>query len=155
MLGAAHAVAAVGAHAELALDALLQGRRVVVLGHLPGLPPQAGSGTERPLAGRVECGGTVWAPERIGRSSNSRGSARRTPSNLFLISEMSLKWPTLITPKEVQRHENMKITLIFDCMIVLGAEFYVPNGAEGAVCLPTLPTLPFQRCEILFLRVCA
>ena len=67
-------------------------------------------------------------------------------------TEMSLKWPTLITPKEVQRHENLKNTLIFDCMIVIGAEFYVPNGAEGAVCLPTLP---FQRCEILFLRVCA
>ena len=75
-----------------------------------------------------------------------KARARRTPSNLFLISEMSLKWPTLITPKEVQRHENLKITLIFDCKIVLGAEFYVPNGAEGAVCLPTLPTLPFQRC---------
>ena len=52
---------------------------------------------------------------------------------------------TPVTPEEVQRHENLKITLIFDCMIVIGAEFYVPNGAEGAVCLPTLPTLPFQR----------
>ena len=68
---------------------------------------------------------------------------------------MSLKWPIVVTREEVQRHENLKITLIFDCKIVLGAEFYVPNGAEGAVCLPTLPTLPFQRCEILFLRVCA
>ena len=44
---------------------------------------------------------------------------------------MSPKWPTGVTREEVQRHENLKITLIFDCMIVLGAEFYVPNGAEG------------------------
>ena len=42
---------------------------------------------------------------------------------------MVLKWPTGATREEVQRHENLKITLIFDCMIVLGAEFYVPNGA--------------------------
>ena len=57
-----------------------------------------------------------------------KARARRTPSNLFLIFR-DRKWPTGVTREEIQRHENLKNTLIFDCMIVIGAEFYVPNGA--------------------------
>ena len=104
--------------------------------------PVAGASTVVPgRAMTVEPGGATTVPSVTSGSSGESGFLAtgmylKHSSKQESVSKNTIKYTGTAkngtagaTREEVQRHENLKITLIFDCMIVLGAEFYVPNGA--------------------------